>query len=242
MQPSREGSSSHRVRPATRRPGHYKRAFDLAVLAAAHLLLLPLWLLLWTLIPLTIWLADRGPVLFRQPRYGKGGRIFTFLKFRTMVVDAEEQGLVTADEDPRVTGVGRLLRRTALDELPQVLNILRGDMSFVGPRPLPTAMHDEALLEEPRFAQRLTVVPGLTGVAQLYLPRHTHPSRRLRYDLWYARRGSLWLDARLMVAAVLNTVTGSWGMGRRRPEAAAVGQSERGVDAEPPATGRPGEG
>ncbi len=225
MRHSRQSNGSHRVR-ATKRATRSKRAFDLVVLAAAHLLLLPVWVLLWTLIPLAIWLGDRGPILFRQPRYGKGGRVFTFLKFRTMVVGAEEQGLVTAERDPRVTRVGRLLRRTALDELPQVLNILRGDMSFVGPRPLPTAMHDEALLEEPRFAERNRVVPGLTGVAQLYLPRHTHPSRRLRYDLWYARRVSLWLDVRLIAAAVLNTVTGSWGTGHRRPEAEGAGETQ----------------
>ena len=196
----------------------YKRPYDLAVLAFAHLAMLPVWLVLWTAIPLTIWLEDRGPIFFRQRRVGKNGEEFVFLKFRTMVVDAESAGLVTADRDERITGVGRLLRRTALDELPQVVNILRGDMSFVGPRALPTQMHEDAVKEEPRFSQRLQMIPGLTGIAQLYLPRHCAPRRRLGYDLLYVRRASLWLDIRLMLRAAWNTLTGSWGTGHRRSE------------------------
>ena len=196
----------------------YKRPYDLLVLAVAHLVLLPVWVLLWVFIPLAIWLEDRGPVLFRQRRYGKDGREFTFLKFRTMVLEAEAEGLVTKDHDPRITGVGRFLRRTALDELPQIINILRGDMSFVGPRALPIDMHDEAVQQEPRFPERLRVTPGLTGVAQLYLPRHCHPKRRLRYDLLYIKKATLWLDVRLMLRAAWNTLTGRWGTGFRRPQ------------------------
>jgi lipopolysaccharide/colanic/teichoic acid biosynthesis glycosyltransferase len=201
-----------------RRKTRYKRPFDLAVLAAAHLLppLLPVWLLLWTVIPLAIWLEDRGPVFFRQRRVGKTGHEFAFLKFRTMAPGAEEAGLVTADRDPRVTRVGRFLRRTALDELPQTVNILRGDMSFVGPRALPTEMHKDATREEPRFPERLQVVPGLTGISQLYLPRHCPPRRRLGYDLVYIRKASLWLDIRLMLLAAWTTLTGRWGVGHRR--------------------------
>ena len=198
----------------------YKRPFDLVVLAGTHLFppLLPVWALLWLLIPLAIWLDDRGPVLYRQRRYGRNGREFTFLKFRTMTTDADAAGLVTGEHDPRVTRVGRFLRRTALDELPQVINILRGNMSFVGPRALPLKMHEDATREEPRFPERLDIIPGLTGVAQLYLPRHCHPKRRLRYDLVYIREASLWLDVRLMLRAAWNTLTGSWGTGPRRIE------------------------
>ena len=193
----------------------HKRSFDLIVLATGHLLLLPIFLTLWLVIPLAVWLGDRGPVFFRQRRYGRGGREFTFLKFRTMSVGGDVEGLITSDRDPRVTKVGRVLRRTALDELPQVINILKGDMSFVGPRPLPTEMHDQAVRTEPRFSERLGITPGLTGVAQLYLPRHCHPKLRLRYDLLYARKANLWLDIRLMLLAVWNTMAGAWGMGRR---------------------------
>ena len=201
-----------------RRKSRYKRPFDLAVLGVAHLfpLLLPVWVLLWTFIPLAVWLEDRGSIFFRQRRVGKNGREFTFLKFRTMAPGSEVAGLVTAEDDPRVTRVGRLLRRTALDELPQVINILRGDMSFVGPRALPTDMHEDAVKQEPRFIERLSIPPGLTGVAQLYLPRHCSPRRRLGYDLLYKCKANLWLDVRLMLRAVWNTLTGSWGMGRRR--------------------------
>jgi lipopolysaccharide/colanic/teichoic acid biosynthesis glycosyltransferase len=199
----------------------YKRPYDLAVLAGAHLALLPVWLLLWLCIPLAIWLEDRGPVFFRQRRIGKNGKEFVFLKFRTMVPDAEDAGLVTADADSRVTRVGRVLRRTALDELPQVINILRGDMSFVGPRALPVQMHLDAVEEEHRFARRSEIIPGLTGIAQLYLPRHCSPRRRVGYDLLYMRKASLWLDIRLMLLAAWNTLTGSWGTGHRRPETTA---------------------
>ena len=184
--------------PEIEKRTRYKRAYDLAVLGMAHLfpLMALVWVLLWTLIPLAIWLEDRGPVFFRQKRVGKAGREFTFLKFRTMVPDAEAQGLMTSDRDPRITRVGSILRRTALDELPQVINILRGDMSFVGPRALPTEMHKEAAREVGRFPERLEITPGLTGVAQLYLPRHCHARRRLGYDMWYTRNAGLWLDVR----------------------------------------------
>ena len=196
----------------------YKRAYDLAVIVVTHVALAPLWLALWLGIPLAVWLEDRGPVLFRQRRIGKDGREFVFLKFRTMTPDAESAGLVTADADPRVTRVGRILRRTALDELPQVINVLRGDMSFVGPRALPVQMHRDAAAEEPRFDRRTAVLPGMTGPAQLYLPRHCSPRRRLAYDMLYVRRAGLRLDVSLMLLAAWNTFTGSWGTGHRRPE------------------------
>lgn len=196
----------------------YKRPYDLMILIVAHLVLFPLWAILWSVIPIAIWLDDKGPILFRQRRVGNHGSDFTFLKFRTMVSNAESDGLATAHKDPRITKVGRVLRRTALDELPQIINILKGEMSFVGPRALPVAMHNEATLEEPRFPDRLTVPPGLTGVAQIYLPRHCAPKRRLRYDLIYIKKANLWLDVRLMFNALLATVTGSWGIGKRESE------------------------
>jgi lipopolysaccharide/colanic/teichoic acid biosynthesis glycosyltransferase len=194
----------------------YKRPYDLFVLVVAHIVLFPVWAALWVFIPVAIWLEDRGPIFYSQQRAGKDRRDFMAIKFRTMVPDADRQGLMTGNDDPRVTKVGGVLRRTALDELPQVINIFKGDMSFVGPRALPTEMHEEELLAEPRFAERLSVIPGLTGVAQLYLPRHCPPTRRLRYDLVYVKNASLWLDIRLMLLAAWNTVTGSWGTGHRK--------------------------
>lgn len=147
----------------------YKRLLDLAILILAHLLLLPLWILLWAVIPLAIWLEDRGPVFYRQARVGKGGRVFFIRKFRTMVPGADQQGPAwTSTDDPRITRVGRFLRKTALDELPEVLSIWKGDMSLVGPRALD---HPEQKLLEaqiPSFSERLKVRPGLTGLAQVY--------------------------------------------------------------------------
>ena len=119
------------------RNGAYKRPFDLGILLFAHVLLLPLWVMLWPLIPIAIWLGDRGPVFYKQRRAGKDGRMFVVRKFRTMVPDADLKGpLWTVQGDTRLTKVGKILRRTALDELPELWSIFKGDMSFVGPRPL----------------------------------------------------------------------------------------------------------
>lgn len=192
-----------------RRDG-YKRPFDLVILVLAHLLLLPLWVLLWTLIPLAIWLQDQGPVFYRQRRVGKDGRVFTVLKFRTMVIHADSIGpLWTAKDDPRLTPLGRLLRRTALDELPQVLSIWKGDMSLVGPRALPEG--EERLLESqiPSFRCRLAVVPGLTGMAQVY-DKKDDPYEKLRYDLEYIAKMSPWLDMKLLFLSVVYTLLGMW--------------------------------
>jgi len=148
-----------------------------------------------------------------------------------MIPGSESAGLVTLNIDPRVTRIGGLLRRTALDELPQIVNILRGDMSFVGPRALPIKMHEDAVKQNPRFAERTSIMPGLTGIAQLYLPRHCSPRLRLSHDLLYKRKASLWVDIRLIVRAVLNTITGSWGMGKRSLDSEQetnIGKEKRG--------------
>jgi len=202
--------------------GAYKSWFDRTVLVMAHLLLLPLWLLLWTFIPLFIWLGDRGPVFFRQERAGKHGRVFTILKFRTMVSNADRMGPAwTTDADPRVTRVGKLLRRTALDELPEVLNIWKGEMSLVGPRALDVA--EQGSLEEsiPGFEQRLQVSPGLTGLAQIY-DRSDNAYDKFRYDLSYLDRMSPWLDVRLLVLSVWNTLGARWD--QRRGKAAKLNE------------------
>ena len=205
------------MREATRL--QYKRPFDLVVLITGIVLLLPLLTVLWLLIPLAIWLEDRGPIFFLQRRVGKDGKCFTMLKFRTMVPGDEGGGLPwTQERDSRVTRVGRLLRRLELDEIPQLISILKGDMSLVGPRPLPTGMHEQLTRQEPRFPERLRVPPGVTGVAQIYLPRLCAPRRKLRYDLIYIRRASLWLDFRLILWTILDTLMARWGTGNRRPE------------------------
>ena len=195
----------------------WKRPFDLLVLTAAHIALLPLWLALWTILPLAIWMHDRGPVFYSHRRVGKGGVTFDFLKFRSMVPDAERlTGPVWAEEDdPRITPVGRFLRNRALDELPQVINVLKGDMSLVGPRPERPELVEEFTRECPDFPRRLAVRPGLAGVAQVYGRYATRPRDKLRYDLLYIRRVSPWLDVKLLVMSVVITLRAKWQAGDR---------------------------
>jgi len=189
----------------------YKRTFDISVLVLAHVILLPLWMLLWTVVPLLIWLEDRkSSVLYRQQRMGKDGKAFNVIKFRTMVPDSENQGPAwTAVADPRITRVGRILRRTALDELPEVISIWKGDMSFVGPRAL--AVDEQLSLEDliPGFEKRLQVRPGLTGLAQIN-DKNDEPHEKYRYDMEYLQKLSPILDARLLLHSVLNTVIARW--------------------------------
>ncbi|MDA1188713.1 MAG: sugar transferase [Chloroflexi bacterium] len=188
----------------------YKRPLDLSILACSHIFFAPLFLLLWIALPFLIWVEDKGPVFYRQKRPGKDGRIFTILKFRTMVTNADQIGPVwTTDEDPRITKVGKILRRTALDELPSVLSIWKGDMSFVGPRALP--VREQQMFEEqiPGFANRLKVRPGLTGLAQVYdLQDEAHT--KLRYDIEYIQRMSFLLDIKLLLLSVRNTFLARW--------------------------------
>ncbi|PKB84266.1 MAG: hypothetical protein BZY88_00640 [SAR202 cluster bacterium Io17-Chloro-G9] len=197
----------------------YKPWFDLSILIVAHLLLLPLWILLWTSIPLLIWLGDRGPIFYRQKRSGKDGHVITILKFRTMVPDADRTGPAwTTEDDPRLTRVGKILRRTALDELPETLSIWKGEMSLVGPRALD--LEEQQALEQqiPNFAARLQVRPGLTGLAQIY-DRNDVSENKFYYDLEYLDRMGPWLDLRLLVLSVWNTVMARWDRRGGKPAA-----------------------
>jgi lipopolysaccharide/colanic/teichoic acid biosynthesis glycosyltransferase len=210
----------------------YKRWFDLSVLVLSHLLFLPLWVLLWTVIPLLIWLEDRGPVFYQQQRMGKDRRPFNIVKFRTMVIDAEELGPAwTMENDPRITRVGRILRRTAIDELPEILSIWQGKMSFVGPR----ALHwdEQIYLEElvPGFEQRLQIRPGLTGLAQVY-DKTDDPHEKYRYDMDYLKKLGPLLDVRLLLISVRNTLIARWDRrsGKTNMTDPKTGQSEMTID------------
>jgi lipopolysaccharide/colanic/teichoic acid biosynthesis glycosyltransferase len=192
-----------------------KRAFDAAFGAAALLVSSPLWLI----IPIAIKLEDGGPIFFPQDRVGLRGRVFVALKFRSMRPDAEAlTGPVQATEnDPRVTRIGRLLRGTAMDELPQLVNILRGDMSFVGPRPLRPGEvdvrgdgHVTHLEEIPGYDERHGVRPGLTGLTQVYAPRDISRASKFRLDRLYIRRAGFWLDVRLILLSFWITARGTW--------------------------------
>ena len=190
----------------------YKRPFDLAILIVVHLLLLPILLVLWTAIPLAIWLEDRGPIFYTQRRAGKGGRVFLLFKFRSMLPEAEVgTGAVWAsDDDPRVTRVGRFLRGRALDELPQVINMWKGDLSLVGPRPERPELIERFARETPGFARRLQVRPGLTGPAQVFGRYATRPRDKLRYDMLYIKAMSPWLDLKLLFMSFIVTLRAKW--------------------------------
>jgi lipopolysaccharide/colanic/teichoic acid biosynthesis glycosyltransferase len=192
-----------------------KRPFDIALSGLGLVVSAPLWMV----IPLAIRLEDRGPVLYPQERVGRNGRIFKALKFRSMIKDAETaSGPVQAvARDPRVTRVGRILRATAMDELPQLVNILKGDMSFVGPRALRPNEREVnggasalPLAGIPGYAARHAVRPGLTGLAQVYLPGETPRSKKFRYDLFYIRNRSFWLDLKLIALSFWITFRGKW--------------------------------
>ncbi|HZR83300.1 MAG TPA: sugar transferase [Candidatus Binatia bacterium] len=155
--------------------------------------------------------TSRGPVLFRQRRVGRGASEFMIYKFRTMHVDAEsESGPVLArDGDDRVTSVGRILRATRIDELPQLVNVLNGDMSLVGPRPERPELAAEFVRRIPRYAERWQVKPGITGLAQVRADYHTSAEEKLTYDLSYVARRSLALDLRILAATARAVATGA---------------------------------
>jgi lipopolysaccharide/colanic/teichoic acid biosynthesis glycosyltransferase len=192
-----------------------KRAFDVLLSGVGLVLSAPVWLIAALLIKL----EDGGPVFYRQARVGRRGRPFTVLKFRSMVPDAERDfgPLQASAGDPRITRVGRLLRATAMDELPQLVNIFRGDMSFVGPRALRPGEIDAvgngrvvALDEVAGYAARTAVQPGLTGIAQIYAPRDIARRQKFRYDLVYVKRRSFWLDVRLILLSFWISFRGTW--------------------------------
>jgi exopolysaccharide biosynthesis polyprenyl glycosylphosphotransferase len=186
---------------ASRQRQALKRLLDLAIAIPALLLIAPL------LAAIALWvrLDSRGPVLFRQTRSGLRGRPFTILKFRTMTVLENGATVVQAtQDDPRITRAGRFLRKASLDELPQLLNVIRGEMSLVGPRPHALA-HDiyyAARIEE--YPQRQRAKPGITGWAQVHGLRGETPTldsmrRRVLFDVWYARHASPMLDIEILL-------------------------------------------
>jgi lipopolysaccharide/colanic/teichoic acid biosynthesis glycosyltransferase/VanZ family protein len=191
-----------------------KRPFDVALAGLGLLISAPLW----PVIAAAVWLEDRGPLFYAQERVGLNGRTFKALKFRSMVPDAEKaSGPVQAVAgDPRVTRVGRLLRATAMDELPQLVNIFKGDMSFVGPRALrPNEREVNGagsvdLASVPGYKARHAVRPGLTGLAQVFLPGETPRRKKFRCDLLYIRRRSFWFDLELILLSFWITFRGKW--------------------------------
>jgi exopolysaccharide biosynthesis polyprenyl glycosylphosphotransferase len=174
-----------------------KRGMDLVIALAALIVMLPVL----PLIALAIWIEDRGPVFYRQERMGLDGRSFMIVKFRSMRVDAEaSSGPVWAiKDDPRRTRVGRLLRAWSLDELPQIWNVLTGDMSIIGPRPERPTFVREFKHKIPRYMLRHRVKSGITGWAQVHGWRgNTSIKKRIQYDLYYIQNWSLSLDFKIL--------------------------------------------
>jgi len=186
--------------PVTGGAGIVKRAFDVALAVVLLVPALPLLLVAAAL----VWMTSPGPVLYRQVRVGKDGRPFTMLKLRTMEAEAERTTgpVLAAENDPRVTPLGRVLRATRLDELPQLWNVLRGDMSFVGPRPERPEFVTTFAREIDGYTERFTVRPGVTGYAQVGGVYHTSAATKLKYDLAYIYNRTLWLDLRILSETV----------------------------------------
>lgn len=177
-----------------------KRTMDIVICAIAMIPAAPIMLL----IAAAIKLEDGGPVFFKQKRLTRNGREFEILKFRSMIVDAEKYAgaVLATGDDPRITKVGKVIRATRMDELPQLLNILKGDMSIVGPRPERKVLADEFCKDIPEFSYRLKVRGGLTGYAQIYGKYNTSAYDKLRLDLMYIENYSLLLDIKLLILTV----------------------------------------
>jgi lipopolysaccharide/colanic/teichoic acid biosynthesis glycosyltransferase len=214
-QGSPDNGSSHAHANVTGGGYPLKRLFDVLVVLAGLMISSPMWLIFSAAIKL----EDRGQILFSQERWGKNQTKIQVYKFRTMVPNAIEKfGNIQAQEnDPRVTKVGRFLRATSLDEMPQLLNILKGDMSWVGPRALPidevqvqgddSDLPDDAI---PGFEERAKLRPGLTGIAQIFAPRDVPRQQKYQYDALYTNSQSLWLDIRLIFLSLWITLRARW--------------------------------
>lgn len=176
------------------RAGDMKRAFDIVVsVGVVMLMTLPM-----LGIAFAIWQHDRGPVFYRQTRVGRGGQPFEILKFRTMVTNADQIGGYQTDaNDARITRVGGFLRRTSLDELPQIFNILKGEMSLVGPRP--DVPKQKGLYAPEDWQKRHSVRPGITGLAQVSGRSAMDFQTRIRYDIVYTEKSGFWFDVTILL-------------------------------------------
>lgn len=192
------------------RAGRYMAFKTAAEFVIALLLLIP-GIPLMLLGALAIKLSSRGPAFYSQVRVGRNGRLFTIYKIRSMIHNCESftGPRWSTPGDPRITGVGRLLRKTHLDELPQLFNVLKGDMGLIGPRPERPEFIEDLQAEFPTYGDRLLVRPGVTGLAQVQLPPDTglvSVRRKLTYDLYYIRNINAWLDARILFATVFKAM------------------------------------
>lgn len=196
----------------------YKRAVDILFSIISLVLSMPVWLLLIFL----IWWEDPGPVLFVKNAVGKGGKNFKQFKFRSMIIDAErDTGPISGYEnDERVLFFGKLIRKTALDELPQLINILLGQMSYVGPRPQRTVLVHKYLQALPEYARRHRISPGLAGLAQVADSYDITPKEKLAWDLVYIQKLGLGLDLRILLTAFVLVFILRWRKGNNAEQVA----------------------
>lgn len=183
---------------------YFKRFFDIVVSLAALIILSPLF----AVTALAVKLDSHGPVIFKQERLGAGGKVFWMYKFRSMCVDAEHTGTgqYSFADDPRVTKVGRILRATSIDELPQLVNVLKGEMSIIGFRP-PLTYHPWPVEEYTPYQKRMFIVrPGITGWAQVNGRKETEWHERIRLNVYYAENYSLFLDIKILLLTVLKVL------------------------------------
>jgi lipopolysaccharide/colanic/teichoic acid biosynthesis glycosyltransferase len=188
-------------------PAKHAIDFVLTVITA------PLWLALGAAVWVTVKLDSPGPALYHQARIGRNDKPFTLHKFRTMVLNAEQDGPRFASlDDPRITRAGRFLRKSRLDEIPQLWNVLRGDLSIVGPRPERPVFVEEYEETIPFYGSRHLIRPGVTGWAQVnygYADDEAEAVEKLTYDLYYVKNSSVWLDLNILGMSVWTVLTGS---------------------------------
>jgi lipopolysaccharide/colanic/teichoic acid biosynthesis glycosyltransferase len=188
-----------------------KRAFDILVSTIGLIIaFIPM-----LIIALAIKLEDGGPVFYKQERMKRNNKIFKVLKFRSMKVHNEDENeKIASVNDNRITKVGKVIRMLRVDELPQLLNIFKGEMSLVGPRPLMLSVIEQTLKDHPEFRYRSNVKPGLTGLAQISSRYDTKDNEKLRYDLYYIRNYSFWYDLKILLLTVKTVLTKEQSVGR----------------------------
>ena len=187
----------------------YKRFFDIVFISCSCVLGLPILVLVVLIVSIAIKIDNYGPIFYKQTRLSKHGKEFQIIKFRTMIVDAEKTSGACLVKvcDSRITRVGKILRITRLDELPQLINILHGEMSLVGPRPERPEIIKIIKKTVPSYDNRLNVLPGMTGFAQIYNPDNTNFALKLKYDRVYMQNMCLWLDIRLIVLSIFKVLS-----------------------------------
>lgn len=183
----------------------YQRVLDIVLSVIGLLVGIPLMVIFGILIKI----EDNGPITYKQERLGKGGKSFYIYKLRSMRTDAEKFGAQWAEkDDPRITKVGKFIRKTRIDEIPQLFNILKGDMSIIGPRPERPSFTEEFNEEIPGFINRLAVKPGLTGWAQVNGGYEITPEEKLIEDIYYIKNRSILLDLKILFKTVKVVLTG----------------------------------